>query len=447
MSGLNRRIISVSIPIILGNMTQIILGIIDSAMVGSINSTLLAGSALVNNILSVPFVLGLGLSYAISPLVATANGNNEKSRSLHIAFNGFLMCTLFAIIIGVGIHLGADIVYRLRQDIAVAEVSRNYLIIMGWSTVPMLMFLALKQFTDGLEFTRTAMYLSLASIPLNAFMNYIFIFGKFGFPRYELAGAGIGTLVTRMIIFIALLWIILKSQKYAPYRENISDSFKLKKRTLQRLLKIGIPSSLQYSMESGAFAVSGIIVGWFGAIQLAAHQIAISIALLTFMVSMGLSAAGSILVGNYLGRKDLSGARAIGKRTIVMGLIYGICCAVFFTLTNTTLPYIFNDEKAVIEYAAILLIFAGIFQISDAIQAISVGLLRGLYDVRIPTIFVFIAYWVIGIPLGYFLAFHRSWEAQGMWTGLVIGLSVSAILMTTRFFRISGKASVLTLVD
>lgn len=447
MHGLNRRIITVAIPIILGNMTQIILGIIDSAMVGSINSVLLAGSALVNNILTIPFVLGLGLSYAISPLVATANGNGERARSFHIGYNGFVLCTIFAVIIGLAIHLSADIVFHLDQDEAVAEVSKDYLVIMGWSTVPMLMFLALKQFTDGLEFTRTAMNLALLSIPLNAFMNYVFIFGKFGFPRYELAGAGIGTLVTRVLIFVALLWIILKSRKYAPYRENIRDSLQVKRRTLQRLLKIGVPSSLQYSMEAGAFAVSGIIVGWFGAVQLAAHQIAISLASLTFMVSMGLSAAGSILVGNYLGRKDLSGAREVGKKTLVIGLLYGIVCAILFTLTNESLPYIFNDEPQVIEYAAILLILAGIFQISDAIQAIGVGLLRGLYDVKIPTLFVSLAYWLIGIPFGYYLAFHQSWEVRGIWIGLVTGLTISAILMTTRFFLISGNKKVFTKLD
>src|SRR5690606_18187097 len=222
-----------AVPIILGNMTQIVLGIIDSAMVGAINSTLLAGSALVNNLLSIPFVLGIGLSYSISPLVATANGNNEKAYSFHIGFNGFVLCSVFALLLGILIHLCSNIVFHLDQDPAVAEVSKDYLIIMGWSTVPMLMFLALKQFTDGLEYTKTAMYLSLASIPLNAFMNYIFIFGKFGFPRYELFGAGIGTLVTRIMILSALLWIILKSPKYAPYRVKMAESFHVRKRTLR----------------------------------------------------------------------------------------------------------------------------------------------------------------------------------------------------------------------
>lgn len=439
---MTRRIISISIPIILGNMTQILLGIIDSAMVGSIDSVLLAGSALVNNILSIPYVMGIGLTYAISPLVATANGNRQHSRCLHVAYNGFLLCTVFAILIGLGIHWGSDIVFHLDQAPEVAAVSQDYLIIMGWSTIPMLLFLALKQFTDGLEYTRTAMILALSSIPLNTFLNYIFIFGKWGMPRYELFGAGIGTLVTRIIIFIGLLIVVFRSPKYAPFRRHLSVSLQIKKKTMRQLLHIGIPSSLQYAMESGAFAVSGIIIGWFGAVQLAAHQIAMSSAALTFMVSMGLSAAGSILVGNSLGKRDLATARLIGRKTLLIGLAYGIACALLFMVTSQKIPYFFNNEPAVIEYASMLLILAGIFQISDATQAIAVGLLRGLYDVRVPMVFIIIAYWVIGIPLGYYLAFHTSLEARGMWIGLVTGLTIVAISLTFRFFSVSKQESV-----
>lgn len=428
-------------------MTQILLGIIDSAMVGSIDSVLLAGSALVNTILSIPFIMGIGLSYAIAPLVATANGNDEKERCFHIAVNGFLLCTIFAVVVGVGIHLGSEVVFHLDQDPAVAEVSKDYLIIMGWSTVPMLMFLSLKQFTDGLEFTRTAMYLALSAIPLNTFLNYLFIFGKWGFPRYELFGAGIGTLATRILIFLALLWIILKTDKYAIYRRHLEKSMKIRAITLRRLLKIGIPSSLQYAMESGAFAISGIMIGWLGAVQLAAHQIAISVAALTFMVSIGLSAAGSILVGNYLGRNDLAGARAVGKNTLIMGLVYGIFCALLFFVANDYIPYFFNDEPTVIEYAALLLILAGIFQISDAIQAIAVGLLRGLHDVKIPTLYITIAYWVIGIPSGYYLAFYAGMESRGIWIGLVTGLSVAAVTLTYRFFSISRDGTMLSRLE
>ncbi|WP_236975905.1 MATE family efflux transporter [Membranihabitans maritimus] len=443
MKSINARIITVSIPIVLGNLTQIILGIIDSAMVGSIDALLLAASSLVNNILAIPFIMGMGLSYAIAPMVASANGNGNYQRCMAIGFNGFFLCTIFALFVGIGIHAGSNIVFHLDQDIEVANASVDYLIIMGWSTVPMLMFLALKQFTDGLEYTRVAMTWALLSIPINTFLNWIFIFGKFGVPAYGLFGAGIGTLISRVIIFIALLTVILRSEKFLIYRQKLNRSLVISKKRIRNLLQIGIPSSIQYAMESGAFAVSGIMIGWFGATQQAAHQIAISVASLTFMVSMGLSAAGSILVGNAVGKKDLIHARTIGKNTLFMGLVYGVFCAVFFAITNAYIPLFFTGDIKVIEYAAALLIFAGIFQISDAIQAIDIGILRGLYDVKIPTIWVSIAYWVIGIPFGYYLAFYQGMESRGIWLGLVTGLSIVAITLTFRFFKVSRSKNVL----
>lgn len=439
MESLNKRIVSVSIPIILGNLTQMVLGIIDSAMVGSISAILLAASALVNNILAIPFIMGMGLTYAISPLVASANGNGKYRMCTQIGFNGFLLVVLFAFIIGLGLHAGSNIVYHLGQDPEVAAAAEDYLIIMAWSTIPMLMFLAIKQFADGLEYTRTAMFWALLSIPINTLLNWIFIFGKWGVPAYGLEEAGIGTLITRIVIFIGLLLSIFKLPRFAPYRAQLSTALTISKTSLRTLLRIGIPSSLQYAMESGAFAVSGIMIGWLGAIQQAAHQIAISIAALTFMVSMGLSAAGSILVGNALGKKDLSLTRKIGKHTLIMGTIYGVVCALFYAFTKDYLPFLFNSEVEVVAWASVLLVVAGIFQIPDAIQAIDIGLLRGLHDVKIPTLWVIVAYWVIGIPFGYYLAFHRGMESSGIWYGLVIGLSVVALTLTFRFFRVTDR--------
>lgn len=443
MEATNKRIIKVSLPIILGNLTQMMLGIIDSAMVGSISAILLAASALVNNILAIPFIMGMGLTFAISPLVASANGNKSYKSCAHIGFNGFVLVTLFAILIAVGLDWGSSIVYHLDQDPEVAAASEDYLVIMAWSSLPMLMFLALKQIADGLEFTRTAMMLSLLSIPINTFLNYILIFGKFGMPEYGLYGAGLGTLISRIIIFVALLWILLKAPRFQKYRTDLSSSLTLEVHRLKELLRIGIPSSLQYAMESGAFAVSGIMIGWFGAVQQAAHQIAIGIASLTFMVSMGLSAAGSILVGNALGRGKVNDVRTIGKKTLIMGLFYGILCAVLFALTKDYLPYLFNNEVEVVAWASVLLVLAGVFQIPDAIQAIDIGLLRGLHDVRIPTIWISVAYWVIGIPFGYYLAFYQGMESSGIWYGLVIGLSVLSITLTVRFFKVSRHSPVM----
>ncbi|MEO5650359.1 MAG: MATE family efflux transporter, partial [Ginsengibacter sp.] len=301
------------------------------------------------------------------------------------------------------------------------------------SVIPMLLFLALKQFNDGLEFTKTAMVLSLAALPVNVFLNWLLIYGNWGFPRLELVGAGWGTLITRMLIFIVLGFIILYHSTFRRYIAVRSRVWKLRVHTLKELLGIGLPSSFQITMEAGAFAISGILIGTIGAVEQAAHQIALSIASLTFMVSMGLSQAGSIRASNAFGRKDLKAISDIGKSTIIMALIYGSFCAIGFVVFRNQLPYFFNDENKVVSLASFLLIFAAIFQMSDSTQAISAGLLRGIKDVKVPTIFIAIAYWAIGIPVGCLLAFYFKMGAAGIWTGFIVGLTFSALFLSLRF--------------
>jgi len=426
-------------PIILGNMTQIALGIIDSAMVGAIHSSQLAAASFVNNLIALPLILSIGLTTAISPLVASALGENETHRPMRILFNGALIVTVMSLVFAVGIQLGVDMVYYFGQDRIVADLSRPYLIWMGWGMVPMSIFMAMKQFADGLGRTRIPMYLALLSIPVNVLVNYAFIFGKWGAPRMELEGAGVGTVASRIVIMAAIFWLIAYSKGFAPYRQQLSDQLQVRWGRLQDVFRIGIPASLQYGMETAAFAVSGIMTGWLGYVQQAAHQIAISIASFTFMVSVGISAAGSIRVGYAYGKQDWKQARSVGTSTLYIAAAYGLACAIFFVIGRFQLPLLFNDEPRVVDYAAVLLFLTAVFQISDSVQAIGVGLLRGIQDVKVPTFFVLLAYWVIGIPSGYALAFWQGWEVAGIWVGLVLGLSASALLLTVRFLRLTKK--------
>jgi MATE family multidrug resistance protein len=428
----------IAVPIILGNMSQMALGILDSAMVGAIDYVQLAASSLVINLLAIPYVAGMGITMSISPLVAINNARGDRRAVSHYLFNGFILCTLAAFIIAIGVELSRDIVFHIGQDPEVARISGPYLSVMAWSTVPMVMFLALKQFADGLEHTRVAMLLSLAALPINAFLNWLLIFGNWGFPRMELLGAGIATLITRVLIFVALAIVILRSPLFKRFVGLRRTAWQLNGKSQVELLKIGIPSSLQHGMESGAFAVSGIIIGWLGATQQAAHQIALNCAAFTFMVSMGLSAAGSIRVSSAFGRGDWPHLRKIGVSTLITSLAYGIFCAVFFVVLRNILPLAFNDNAEVLAMSGTLLLYAAFFQISDASQAVGVGLLRGMTDVRIPTILVAIAYWILGIPVGYYFAFTQGIGAPGMWIGFLTGLSFSAILLNWRFLRLSS---------
>ncbi|MFM7092280.1 MAG: MATE family efflux transporter, partial [Bacteroidota bacterium] len=327
---------------------------------------------------------------------------------------------------------------NMGQDDIVVELSGSYLRWMTWSMLPMILFMVIKQFSDGLGETKWPMYLSLASLPVNGFLNYLFIFGKFGFPRMELDGAGLATFISRLLLFIVIIFLVVYKSAYKPYLQEVKQAFLLKMAGIKEILRVGIPSAVQYGMEAGAFAVSGVMSGWLGYVQQAAHQIALNMAAITYMVSLGISSAGSIRVANARGQGNVEQVKKIGYSNFTMAAVYGLICAFLLFLGRNRLPQLFNDEMEVLTYTTGLMILAGIFQISDSTQAVGIGLLRGVQDMKIPTFIVLLAYWIVGIPVGYFLAFQLKWEVYGLWVGFIVGLSSSALLL---FFRFRHKAN------
>lgn len=429
-----------SAPIILGELTQMALGMIDTAMVGAISYKQLAASALVNSVMNIPFVLGLGITLSISQTVSMAHGRRDSPLASHYLYNGFWVSTLAAVIIAIGLSLGRGILFHLGQDADVAQLAGPYMQITAWSLVPMLMFMSLKQFTDGLELTRTAMILSVAALPVNVGINWLLVYGNWGFPRLELVGAGWGTLITRTLILIALAITIMTHHRFRRYVAVRKTQWLLKRATIVDLLKIGIPSSMQIAMESGAFALSGILIGMLGAVEQAAHQIALVCASFTFMVPLGLSQGSAIRTSNAWARNAWDSIAIIGKSSLVSAVVYGFLCGGFYVVMRHQLPLAFTEDSQVVAIAATLMLFAGIFQLSDATQAVAVGLLRGIKDVKVPTFYVALAYWVIGIPLGCILAFHFKLGAKGIWIGFLAGLTCSSLLLNRRFFNLLGKA-------
>jgi MATE family multidrug resistance protein len=428
-----------ALPIIIGELAQMALHIIDAAMVGAISYKQLAAAALVMNSINIPFVLGIGMTISVSQMVSMAHGRRDAKLVSHYLFNGFLLCAATAVIISLVLVFGKNILLHLGQDPEVAQLALPFMQLMGFSIIPMLLFMTLKQFADGLEYTKTAMIISLLGMPFNVLLNWLLIYGNWGFPRLELIGAGWATLITRSLMFLVLAWIILKHRTFRKYIAVSGSQWRIRRMTLKELLQIGVPSSLQIGMEAGAFAVSGIIIGTISAVAQAAHQIALSCASFTFMVSMGLAQAGSIRVSNAFGRKDWPKISTIGRSTLLLALMYGIFCAILFSVFNYQLPLLFNKNPEVLELAALLLLFAAVFQISDATQAIGAGLLRGIKDVNFPTILIAIAYWVVGLPLGYLLAFTFGMKASGIWLGLITGLTLASIFLITRFLKMSKK--------
>ena len=431
--------VKLAVPIIIGELAQMSLHIIDSAMVGAISYKQLAATSLVISALNIPFVMGIGMTISVSQMVSMAHGQKDSKKVSHYLFNGFWLCFATAVIISLSMVFGRNILYYLGQDPEVVELSIPFMKLLGISMIPMLLFMTLKQFTDGLEYTRTAMLLSLCAMPINIFLNWLLIYGNLGFPRLELVGAGWATLITRIIICVVLAFVILRHKTFREFIAPRKTEWKFNRITLKNLLKIGIPSSLQIGTEAGAFAITGIIIGTMGAVSQAAHQIALSCAALTFMVSMGLSQAGSIRTSNAFGSKNWKKISLIGKSALLTGLIYGVICAIMFIMLRNILPKFFNDNIEVITLASYLLLLAGIFQISDATQVIGAGLLRGIKDVKIPTYLVAIAYWVIGLPSGYLFAFTFKMGAAGMWLGFIVGLTMAGVFLSVRFLRMVKK--------
>ncbi|MFT3904511.1 MAG: MATE family efflux transporter [Niabella sp.] len=436
------RTLKLAFPIILGEIAQMSLHLLDTAMIGFVGYKQLAAASLVLQVINIPFIFGIGITVSVAQMVSMAHGRHDKQLVSHYFYNGLWLCIVSGLLISLLLKLGKNILWHLGQEPEVVRLAMPFMDLMSLSIIPMILFMALKQFTDGLQFTKTAMALSIAAIPINALLNWALIYGHWGFPRLELVGAGYATLITRSVIFIALGVVVLRHRIFSRYIAVRKNQWRLRWPAIRQLLHIGIPSSLQIGMEAGAFAVSGIIMGTISAQAQAAHQIALSCASFTFMVSLGLSQAGSIRVSNAFGANDHARISLIGKSTVGMAMLYGVFCCLLFMLLRRQLPLLFNHETEVVGIAATLLLFASIFQISDAVQATSAGLLRGVKDVNVPTVIVAIAYWVFGIPIGYWLAFHQGMGARGIWLGLIIGLSFAAIFLTIRFLKRYGKAEV-----
>lgn len=427
--------LKLAIPIIIGELAQMLLHIIDSAMVGAISYKHLAATSLVISTLNIPLVLGIGMTISVAQMVSMAHGQNDPAKVSHYFYNGFWLCAVTAVVISLSLVFGRNILYHLGQDPEVVELSLPFMTLMGLSMIPMLLFMTLKQFADGLQYTRTAMLLSLCALPINIFLNWLLIYGNLGFPRLELVGAGWATLITRTLIFVVLGLVILRHKTFREFLSFRQKEWKYNAGTMRNLMRIGVPSSLQVAMEAGAFAVTGILIGTMGAVSQAAHQIALGCAALTFMVSMGLSQAGSIRTSNAFGGGDWRKISVIGKSTLLTGVIYGVICAVMFVALRNLLPTIFNENAEVISLAALLLLLAGVFQISDATQVIGAGLLRGIKDVKVPTYLVAVAYWVIGLPSGCLFAFVFDMGAAGMWLGFIVGLTLAGIFLSVRFLK------------
>jgi MATE family multidrug resistance protein len=422
----------------LGQLGHVLVGLVDNLMIGQLGPAPLAAVSLGNSMVFIALSLGIGFSFAITPLIAEADGAGDIQRGRSYFHHGAILCTINGILLFIALLIAKPVLYYLDQPPEVVELAIPYLNIVAFSMIPLMIFQAFKQFADGLSQTKYAMYATLIANVVNVVFNYLLIYGIWIFPRLELEGAAIGTLISRFFMLWFVWEILRRKKKFAEYfkwgkKESLnSDVFK-------RLLNLGFPTALQMLFEVGIFTATVFLAGLLGTNPQAANQIALNLVSMTFMIAVGLGVTATIRVGNQKGLANFKDLRRIAMSTFLLVFLIEAVFALGFILLKDWLPTFYLDNVEVILLAAQLLVIAALFQLSDGLQVVILGALRGLQDVRIPTIICFISYWIIGFPVSWYFGKAENLGSMGIWLGLLAGLSASALMLYIRFHYLSKK--------
>ncbi|GGB75377.1 MATE family efflux transporter [Flavobacterium suaedae] len=442
-----RQNITLAWPVILGMLGHTITGIIDNIMVGKLGTAELAAASLGNSMVFIAISAGIGFSTAITPIIAQydAEKNTEKVRS--VFHHGVFLCTILGLLLFGVVVLAKPLMHLMDQPDEVVVLAAPYVDWVAFSLLPMIIFQGYKQFADGLSFTKYAMYAVVISNVVNILINYLLIYGIWFFPEMGIIGAALGTVISRIVMLVYIHYMMAGKEKFKPYFTKFSFS-NIKKSMLRRITALGVPSSMQMLFEVALFTAAVWLSGSIGKSSQAANQIALSLASMTFMFAVGLSVTAMIRVGNQKGHKDYRKLLLVARSIFLLSVLLEIVFAALFVIFHNYLPKLFldmNDASLIVEntevitIAAELLLVAAVFQISDGIQVVVLGALRGLQDMKLPTVFTFIAYWVIGFPVSFYLGLYTPLKATGVWIGLLAGLTAAALFLYIRFNYLTKK--------
>ena len=447
-----RQNFKIAYPIIFGMLGHAFVGLVDNIMVGKVGVSELAAVALGNSAIFIAMSFGIGFSTAITPLIAKADGEQNKEDIRSILKNGFLLNGILSIVLFFLLFFAEPLMYLTGQPENVVKLAVPYTNLVAFSLIPLGFYMTLKQFADGLSLTKQSMYVTLIGNIINIILNYLFIYGSFGFPKLGIIGAGIGTLVSRFAMPFLLWWMLRNLNQTKEFLTNLKWSgFEVVK--LRKIASLGIPSGLQMIFEVGIFTTAVWMSGILGENQLSANQIALNLASMTFMVANGLGVTAMIRVGNQLGAKNYLNLRKVGFSVFLLVLFTQTFFAIVLAVFRYWFPSLYLDmddplkvvnNTLVVTEAAQLLLIAAIFQISDGLQVTALGALRGLQDVKIPMYITFIAYWIVSFPISYILGLKTHLGTMGIWIGLLFGLTVAAIWLLWRFNMLSKKLIIST---
>ena len=431
-------LMKVGAPVIIAQLLQMSMSFVDTVMAGRLSPQDLAAVAVGSSILLPFVVLCLGCMMAVTPIVAQNVGGRRFEQ---IGKNARQVLWLSQILALPSFFLlrNLDAAFPLiGVTNEIIPIAGGYLRALSWGIFPAYAFGALRYFNEGLSVTRPAMYIAAIGLLVNIPGNYVLMFGKLGFPQLGAVGTGYSTSIVFTVMFAFMLWFTMKFRAFQRF--GIFDKFRWpEKEYLSELLKVGVPIGISSTMEVTMFAVVSLLMSTISTIAIAGHQVAINFASMAFMIPFGLSVAISSRVGLSVGRNRPDEARFRGFVGVGVASFIMLCTAALMYLFPESIVGIYTDDSQVTDIAVQLLIMAAIFQISDGLQVSGFGALRGLKDTKIPMYVNLFAYWVIGIPTAYYLGFHTTLGAPGLWVGLIAGLTVAGILHNLRFFIKTGK--------
>ncbi len=434
-------------PVILGMLGHTLIAIVDNIMVGNLGSTELAAVSLGSSFVFIGMSIGIGFSTAITPLVSEADAEKDDKKIRSVFHHGLLTCTVLGVVLFILIVLAKPIMLFMHQPKEVVDLAAPYIDWVAFSLIPVIIFQGYKQFADGLSRTKYSMYAILLANIVHIFFNYMLIYGIWIFPKLGILGAALGTVISRIMMVVFMHFIMRSNVHLKPYFKNFSFK-EIKKTMLKKITKLGIPSAMQMLFEVALFTAAIWLSGSIGKTTQAANQIALTLATTTFMFAMGLSVAATIRVGNQKGLMDYKKLIIVARSVFLLAIIVETIFGILFVILNNFLPHLFLnmdnvsqviENKEVILIASKLLLVAAVFQISDGVQVVVLGALRGLQDVQVPMYITFVAYWVVGFPISYYLGKHTELGAIGIWIGLLAGLTTAALFLYIRFHKLTNK--------
>jgi multidrug resistance protein, MATE family len=442
--------LKLALPVILGMLGHTLIGIVDNIMVGNLGSTELAAVSLGNSFIFIAMSLGIGFSTAITPIIAEADAEKDHKKIRSTFHHGLLLCTVLGIVLFILVVLAKPIMLLMHQPLEVVTMATPYIDWVAFSLIPVIIYQGYKQFADGLSKTKYSMYAILLANVVHIFFNYVLIYGFWIFPKLGILGAALGTVISRIMMVVFMDILLRKNKEINQYFKNFKFN-EIRKTMLKKIFDLGFPSAMQMLFEVALFTAAIWLSGSISKNHQAANQIALTLATVTFMFAMGLSVTAMIRISNQKGLNDYKNLIIIARSIFLLAIIVESVFAITFVILNNFLPHLFLnmqdsnlalDNHEVILIASKLLLVAAVFQISDGIQVVVLGALRGLQDVKVPMYITFVAYWVVGFPISYYLGKYTELKTTGIWIGLLAGLTVAALFLYIRFARLTKKLEI-----